>query len=317
MNMKMLLPMSILFASCQTVEYVKEVDKKNSVYYLYTHEEQPAVRLERKEALQKTQQRLLAAHRQQPRDVKILLNLAQVSFLLGEYDESVRFSHLVLKLDMTSQQARLILIKNLLKQKKYDLVRVVIKQLGNADTAMAANLWAQVAIAQEDYREAFRILQKALHRHPHAPSLLMNAGLIALRFRQLDQARAYFQQVLAKIADHPDALLHLAVVDALQKNYQAAEEKYQRLLASSKKNPAVLYNLSVLKSRTQNYQAAMHALQRYDDLRGKRVGLLPAEQRYLQELQKKLHAQQEMTDADIQRIAANIKAIESNQAVGR
>ena len=137
---------------------------------------------------------------------------------------------------------------------------------------MAANLGAQVAIAQENYRAAFRILQKALHRHPQAPSLLMNAGLIALRFRQLDQARAYFQQVLAKIADHPDALLHLAVVDALQKNYQAAEQKYQRLLASRKKNPAVFYNLSVLKSRTHNYQAAMHALQRYDDLRGKKVG---------------------------------------------
>ena len=315
--MKVLLTASVLFISCQTVEYVKEVDKKNAVYYLYTHEEQPVTRSERKEALHKTQQRLLAAHRQQPSSVKILLNLAQVSFLLGEYADSVRFSRQVLKLDLTSQQARLILIKNLLKQKKYELVHVVIKQLGNADTAMAANLGAQVAIAQENYSEAFRILQKALRRHPHAPSLLMNAGLIALRFRQLDQARAYFQQVLAKIADHPDALLHLAVVDALQKNYQAAEEKYQRLLASRKENPAVLYNLSVLKSRTHNYQAAMQALQRYDDLRGEKVGLLPAEQQYLHELQKKLHAQQEMSDADIQRIAANIKAMEMDKAVGR
>ena len=315
--MKMLLTASVLLSACQTVEYVKEVDKKNAVYYLYTHEEQSVTRAERKDALHKTQQKLLVAHRQQPRSVKILLNLAQVSFLLGEYTDSARFSRQVLKLDLTSQQARLILIKNLLKQKKYELVHVVIKQLGHAETAMAANLGAQVAIAQENYRAAFRILQKALHRHPQAPSLLMNAGLIALRFRQLDQARAYFQQVLAKIADHPDALLHLAVVDALQKNYQAAEQKYQRLLASRKKNPAVFYNLSVLKSRTHNYQAAMHALQRYDDLRGKKVGLLPAEQQYLHELQKKLHAQQEMSDADIQRIAANIKAIEIDKAVGR
>lgn len=315
--MKMLLMASMLLVACQTVQYVKEVDKKNAVYYLYTHEEQPVTKSKRREALQETQQKLLAAHRQQPHNIKILLNLAQVSFLLGEYADSARFSRQVLKLDLTSQQARLILIKNLLKQKKYDLVRVVIKQLDNADTPMAANLEAQVAIAQENYSEAFSILRKALHRHPQAPSLLMNAGLIALRFRQLDQARVYFQQVLAKIADHPDALLHLAVVDALQKNYQAAEEKYQLLLASRNKNPAVLYNLSVLKSRTQNYQAAMQALQRYDNLRGKKVGLLPAEQRYLQELQKKLHAQQEMTDADIQRIAANLKAIESDKAVGR
>lgn len=315
--MKMMLVASALLSACQTVEYVKEIDKKNAVYYLYTHEEQPVTKSKREEALHKTQQKLLAAHRRQPRQVKILLNLAQVSFLLGEYADSARFSRQVLKLDLTSQQARLILIKNLLKQKKYELVHVVIEQLGTADSAMAANLEAQVAIAQENYRVAFRILQKALRRHPQSPSLLMNAGLIALRFRQLDQARAYFQQVLAKIADHPDALLHLAVVDALQKNYHAAEAKYQRLLADRKKNPAALYNLSVLKSRTQDYQAAMHALQRYDDVRGKKVGLLPAERRYLHELQKKLHAQQEMSDADIQRIAANIKAMETDKAVGR
>ena len=74
-------------------------------------------RAERKDALHKTQQKLLVAHRQQPRSVKILLNLAQVSFLLGEYTDSARFSRQVLKLDLTSQQARLILIKNLLKQK--------------------------------------------------------------------------------------------------------------------------------------------------------------------------------------------------------
>ena len=315
--MKVLLAMSILLGACQTVEYIKEVDKKNAVYYLYTHEEQPVSDAQRKEALHQTQQGLLAAHRQQPRDVKFLLNLAQVSFLLGEYADSARFSRQVLKLDLTSRQARLILVKNLLKQKKYELAHVVIKQLGNKDNAMVANLRAQVAIAQENYGKAFRILQKALREHPQAPSLLMNAGLIALRFRQLNQARTYFQQVLVKITDHPDALLHLAVIDALQKNYQAAEQKYQRLLTRRKENPAVLYNLSVLKTRTHSYQEAMHALQRYDAVRGKKVGLLPAEQQYLHELQKKLHAQQEMTDADIQRIAANLKAVEEGVAVER
>ncbi len=312
--MKVLL-VSVVLVACQTVSYIKEVDKKNSVYYLYTHEEQPVADHKRKQALQKTRQSLLAVHHHRPRNMKILLDLAQVCFLLGKYDDSVRFSRLALKLDLTSQQARLILVKNLLKQKKYKLVDVVIKQLGDVDSAVAANLRAQVAIARENYIQAFRILQKALLKHPHDPSLLMNAGLIVLRFRQFDQARDYFQRVLAKITDHPDALLHLAVVDALQKNYQAAEEKYKYLLARSKENPAVLYNLSVLKSRTHNYQDAMHALQRYDDLRGKRVGLLPAEQRYLHELQKKLHAQQEMSDDDIQRIAANIKAIKEGKTV--
>ena len=34
--MKMLLTASVLLSACQTVEYVKEVDKKNAVYYLYT-----------------------------------------------------------------------------------------------------------------------------------------------------------------------------------------------------------------------------------------------------------------------------------------
>ena len=96
---------------------------------------------------------------------------------------------------------------------------------------------------KKNYSTAFSILQKALHKHPHAPSLLMNAGLIALRFRQFNQARGYFEQVLAKITDHPDALLHLAVVDALQKNYQAAEEKYQRLLSYRQKKPCCALQL--------------------------------------------------------------------------
>lgn len=305
--MKVLLIASSLFVSCQTVEYIKEVDKKNAVYYLYTHEEQPVVDVQRKEALHKSQQQLLAAQRHNPRAIKTLLNLAQVNFLLGKYADSARFSRQVLKLDLNSQQARLILVKNLLKQKKYELANVVIKQLGDVESASVANLEAQIAIAQEKYSQAFSILQKALHKYPRAPSLLMNAGLIALRFRQLGLARTYFQQVLAKIADHPDALLHLAVIDVLHKDYQAAEKKYQQLLARRKENPAALYNLSVLKSRTQDYQEAMHALQRYDSLRGKKVGLLPAEQQYLRDLQNKLHSQQEMSDADIRRIAASLQ----------
>ena len=116
--MKFLIMVFALVISCQTVEYVKEVDEKNSVYYLHTHEEHASTDIKRKEALQKAQQSLLTTHRSRPRDVKILLDLAQVSFLLGEYDSSIRFCRSVLKLDLSSRQARLILIKSFLKQKK-------------------------------------------------------------------------------------------------------------------------------------------------------------------------------------------------------
>ena len=64
--------------------YIKEVDKKNSVYYLYTHEEQPAANQERKQALHKTKQNLLAQHHRQPRNVKIVLDLAQVCVFCWE-----------------------------------------------------------------------------------------------------------------------------------------------------------------------------------------------------------------------------------------
>lgn len=305
--MKTTLLIILFISSCQTTKYIKEVDRKNDVYYLYTHEERKEITLKRKEALEKVKTRLIAAHTESPSETKILLNLAQVSFLLGEYQQSADYCRKVLKMDLSSTQARLILAKNFLKQKKYELVKIIISQLGDIDTAVLANLKAQIAVAKEDYSEAFRILKTALVKHPNDPSLLMNSGLICLRFKQLQQAQDYFQKVLHKIKDHPDALLHLAVIDALHKNYQAAEKKYQQLLSQSKENPAILFNLSILKTRTHSYQEAMDTLTQYDSVRDKKVALRPEEQQYLRDLKKRLESQGKMTDEEIKKIAANLE----------
>ena len=310
MKLKML--MILFLSSCQTTRYIKEVDHKNDVYYLYTHEERKGITLKRKEALKKVKTRLNATHIKFPNDIKILLNLAQVSFLLGEHQQSSDYCRQVLKIDLSSTQARLILAKNFLKQKKYELVKIVISQMGDIDTAVLANLKAQVAVAQEDYSKAFRILKTALIKHPTDPSLLMNSGLICLRFKQLQQAQDYFQKVLNKIKDHPGALLHLAVIDALRKNYQAAEKKYHRLLSQSKEDPTVLFNLSILKTRTHSYQEAMDTLNQYDSLRDKKVALRPEEQQYLRDLQKKLQSQEKITDEEIRKIAANLEVKKAN-----
>ena len=290
----------LVLISCQTVTYTKEIDKEKSIYYLYTHDQTDSPTNQRKILLQKVREKLLNDNKQSPTDSKILLDLAQVSFLLGEYQDSVVYCQKILKLDITSTQARVIMAKNFLKQKKYHLARTVINQLGDHDQVEVANLKAQTAIAEEDYREAFGLLKTALSKHSNSTVLLMNLGLICLRFRQLVQARDYFERVLAKVNDHPDALLHLAIIDTLQKKYQLAEEKYRKLLSVGQA-PSVLFNLSVLKSRTHSYQEALQAMQKYGGLRN---GLLPDEQQFWHDLQKKLQAKQKITNADIERLAA-------------
>lgn len=298
----MLVFLVLFIASCQTFTYTKEIDKEKAIYYLYTHDQSDSLTKKRKMLLQKVKKKLIADSERLPTDSKILLDLAQVSFLLGEYQDSIDYCRTILKIDISSTQARVIMAKNFLKQKKYNLVKAVIDQLGDHDQVEVANLKAQTAIAEENYRQAFSILQVALNKHSDSTVLLMNLGLICLRFRQLPEARRYFERVLSKVDDHPDALLHLAVIDTLQKNYRLAEKKYRKLLSAGQ-DPSVLFNLSVLKSKTHSYQEALQAMQEYGGLR---KGLLPDEQQFWRDLQKKLQAKQKITNADIDRLAATI-----------
>ena len=298
----------LVLISCQTVTYTKEIDKKKSIYYLYTHEQIDGLTKRRKLLLQKVRKKLLVDNKQLPTNIKTLLDLAQVSFLLGEYRESIDYCRKILKIDITSTQARVIMAKNFLKQKNYQLAKTIIDQLGDHEQIEVANLKAQTAIAEENYREAFGVLKAGLAKHSNSTVLLMNLGLICLRFRQLVQARDYFERVLVKVNDHPDALLHLAIIDTLQKKYYSAEKKYRKLL-SVEQDPSVLFNLSVLKSKTHSYQEALQAMQKYG---GMRNGLLPDEQQFWRDLQKKMQAKQKITNADIDRLAATIDVKETH-----
>ena len=304
----MLVLLLLVVVSCQTVTYTKEIDKEKSIYYLHTHEQEDGLTKQRKALLQKVKKKLLTDSNKLPTDSKILLDLAQISFLLGEYQDSIDYCRKTLKLDINSTQARVIMAKNFLKQKNYHLAKTIIDQLGDHDQVEVANLKAQTAIAEENYRKAFRVLKTALNKHSDSTVLLMNLGLICLRFRQLVQARNYFERVLVKVTDHPDALLHLAIIDTLQKNYHSAEKKYRKLLSTGQ-DPSVLFNLSVLKSKTHSYQEALQAMQKYGGLRN---GLLPDEQQFWRDLQKKMQAKQKITNNEIDRLAATIDVKETH-----
>ena len=287
--------------ACQTTRHVSTID--NDVYYLHTNKGEVSDRLVK--ILQEMRDALSLEHARLPNDTRTLFNLAQVHFLLEDFDNSAKYCRKLLQLDFSSVQAKSILVKIFLKQERYELAQMLVQQLG--ESASAYNLKAQIHVATHEYQQAMQTLSFALNEYPNDTSLLMNLGLLYLRFRQLHQARGFLERVLAQVRDHPDAMLHLAVLDSARGNYQQAEGRYRLLLTQRGKDPNVLFNLLILKNKTLAYQEAASLLVKYGMLWNGDDWLHEAGKRFLRDFKAQLERNEKITEDEIKRISVNIK----------
>ena len=245
-----------LLVSCQTMQQSRDL------YYLHTSSTELSDDLVL--GLRGVKDALLTELVKRSDDSKVLYNLAQVSFLLGEYSRSAMYCHKILRMDVDFDPAKVILAKIFLNQHKIELAAILADQL--QDEALRTGLQAQIHIANGDYSQAVQLLGDKTAKYPDAIDLQMNLGLLYLKFNQFSSAETAFQQVLQRDDKHAGALLHLATIYSKRGNFAQADSIYRQLADKRAKDPQLLFNMLVLSKRQRNYQQAAGLLMRHEKL---------------------------------------------------
>lgn len=286
-----------VLVSCQTLRPSKDL------YYLHTSSAELSDGL--KIGLQGIKDSLLTELVHRPEDSKVLYNLAQVSFLLGEYERSSMYCRKILRMNIDFDPAKVILAKVFLRQHKLELATILADQL--QDEELRTNLKAQIYISKGDYSQAVQLLKEKTSKYPDATNLQMNLGLLYLKFNQLSEAKASFLQVLQHDVKHTGAMMHLATIHSKHGEFVQADAIYRQLMRKREDDQQLLFNMLVLSKRQRNYQQATELLVKHDKLLTRYADeeLHDSGKRLMQRLRAQLN------DANKGKIATNIPPAQS------
>ena len=111
----------------------------------------------------------------------------------------------------------------------------------------ALNLLGTIHLMEKNYKIATECFETVLSVYPEDIKALNNLGLVCLEYdRDLDQARMYFERVLAHAPDHLNARMNLGNVYRALHRLQNAEDHYKKALEIDPENGNVLNNLGSL-----------------------------------------------------------------------
>lgn len=309
-----------LFTACRTTanEPIVKVDEAKNQVELHSTSDQrttlPDLRSNKKIAgvVAELREKL----KKSPRDVKILINLAQLYQLQERYDLAEDFSKQALRADLKNRDARKILAQVYFRKGNTEMASIILNNLGgdSAKDSQILNMMALVALKEGRNSDAHGLFKRAIATNPNDLAARMNLGVLYVQYRQLAEGAIQFERVLKVMPSNTDAKIHLAIIKATKGQYAPAKEIYDQVLAGNKTNPIALYNLAVVESRLKNYDQAVELLKQYlqtnyakradnteafaliDDIRG-----------------KKDSANAETSDEEIQQLAAKVKSTPGGQ----
>ena len=202
--------------------------------------------------LQESENQLRKVIAKQPDDALALQVLSSVLFKAGKTDEAVRLLDQIaaqfpdspyaqtrlgagliakgqlaageeklkeaLALDADFHQAEAMLIYHYIAQKNYDQAMLLARSYRDKrpDVAMPRNLIGQIAMHQMEFELAEQSFKDAAQLHPGDIPANTSLAILAMRNKQSDQARTYFQEILKYNTDHYRTLMSLAEFEALQ-----------------------------------------------------------------------------------------------------
>lgn len=201
----------------------------------------------------------------EPKNVKALLNLAELYVGAQNYKAAHAVVRKALRYDLRSQKAKKILAEIYLRTDNGDMATIILNGLGGdrSKDPDILNMLATVAMKEDRKSDALYLYQRGLDLDPDNVALRMNVGVLFVRYRQLARAAIQFERVLKVIPEHNDAKLHLAIIEAANGRYDRAEEVYNTILSRKSGNPTALYNLAVLETKRKNFDEAADLLKQY------------------------------------------------------
>ena len=124
----------------------------------------------------------------------------------------------------------------------------------------ALQLCGVVAIQQEAYRDAIKLIRRALALRGNDAPVLTNLGIAYQKLGQVDEALESFDKAIVAKPDFASAHHNRANLLREAKRYPEARESYDRALTLQPDNPLIHANYATLLYDLHEYQAALQAL---------------------------------------------------------
>ena len=126
----------------------------------------------------------------------------------------------------------------------------------------ALQLCGVVALQQEAYRDAIKLIRRALALRSNDAPVLTNLGVAYQKLGQITDALECFDKAIATKPDFASAHHNRANLLRDAKRHAEARESYDRALALQPENPLIHANYASLLYDLHEYQAALQALDR-------------------------------------------------------
>ncbi len=198
--------------------------------------------------------------------VALMASVAELSFLGGKLEEAAEQARAVIKRDFKNAEAMRTLIK------VYIFSKQPREALLLADNALQvqprdADIIALKGLAYYFLNDPFSardLWKKALEIHPGHVSSQMNLGVLYFQNRNIAQAGACFERVLAVQPQNGDAQIGKALVLDVQGQSAQAKELLLKVARDNGNPPLVQYNLAMIeRERFDDYEKALEHIENY------------------------------------------------------
>ncbi len=244
-----------------------------------------------------------------PKDVAVLLSLAQIQIAQEKYQDAEETCQKVLRLDIKNQEARKVLAQAAIRQNDPDRALIFLTALGeeNSRDSAVLNMLGLVSMARSDSAEAMRLWKKALTINPNDISARMNLGVMYLKYRLVAQAAVHFERILKVAPNHQDARLHMAIIDGAKGQHEQAIAVYESILSKDSNNPLALYNLAVSQQAISLHDDAAKTIKAYIRTSPGRSAQTDQAFALLEDINSSKESKGEkISDKDVQELAASL-----------
>lgn len=239
---------------------------------------------------------------------KMLLNVATVQVLSGNYTGALRNARKCLAINAKDIAAYRLIARVYYRQKRYEGVHVVyeLSQKLKKPDARLLNIRGRAFMAQKKYPEAIESFAQAVQLDPKLFAAQMNLGSLALQYYDKQRAVNALGQAVRLRPRNKKALLGYAVALRANKKFKLAESVYkQRLLTFFPNDADSLFNLSVLYLKFMNKpKVAKSYLRKYIGVKGATISTNHVSYTLLKQADQKIKAQEMMKKMQQQQAAA-------------
>jgi tetratricopeptide (TPR) repeat protein len=219
----------------RAIRFYSEV--REGSYALSSQQRAAALLIQENDDLEGAMQQLDAFAQTSPSNaIKVLVAKAALLASVEEYEEALKFYDKALSFDPDNEGAALSRAEVLVQMGRLDdaLDAFAAAARRFPKSAMALNAYGYTLADRTDrYREAEKLIRKALRYDPDSPAIIDSLGWVLFKLGHYEEALVELERAYAGMQDHEVAAHIVETLVALDRE----EEALERLLAAEEKTP--------------------------------------------------------------------------------